>query len=84
MATMQRLPNTPEIQAICDDVQAYLTIAIAQTIEIANQAHALSILVESSHSRQYSSRPQSPNQRGSRNNDTPDNRQGRNGGHDGG
>ena len=29
MATMQRLPNIPEIQAIHDDVQAYLTAAIA-------------------------------------------------------
>ena len=81
---MQRLPNTPEIQAIRDDVQAYLTAAIAQTVEIANQARAPSVSVESSHSRQYSSRPQPPNQRGLCNNDPPDNRQGRNGGHDGG
>ena len=84
MATMQRLPNTSEIQAIHDDVQAYLMATIAHTTEIANQAWALSVSVESSRSRQYSSRPQSPNQRGSRNNDPSDNRQGRNGGHDGG
>ena len=51
MATMQRLPNTPKIQAIRDDVQAYLTAAIAQTAEIANQARAPSISVESSRSR---------------------------------
>ena len=50
MATMQRLPNTPEIQAIRDDVQAYLTAAIAQTAEIANQVRAPSVSVESSHS----------------------------------
>ena len=81
---MQRLPNTPEIQAIRDDVQAYLTAAIAQTAEIANQARAPSVSVESSRSHQYSSRPQSPNQCGSRNNDPSDNRQGRNGGHEGG
>ena len=29
MATMQRLPNTLEIQAIRDDMQAYLTAAMA-------------------------------------------------------
>ena len=29
MATMQRLPNTPETQAIRDDIQAYLTAAMA-------------------------------------------------------
>ena len=81
---MQRLPNTPETQAICDDIQAYLTAAMAQTVEIVNQARAPSVLVESSHSHQYSSRSQPPNQRGSRNNDPLDNRQGRNGGHDGG
>ena len=57
MATMQRLPNIPEIQAIRDDMQAYLTAAMGQTAEIANQAWAPSISVESSHSRQYSSRP---------------------------
>ena len=50
MATMQRLPNTPEIQAIRDDMQAYLTTAMAQTAEIANQAWALSASVESSRS----------------------------------
>ena len=58
MATMQRLPNTLEIQAICDEVQAYPTAAIAQTIEIANQARAPSVSVESSRSHQYSSHPQ--------------------------
>ena len=57
MATMQRLPNTLEIQAICDDMQAYLTAAMAQTVEIVNQARAPTTLVESSHSRQYSSCP---------------------------
>ena len=56
MATMQRLPNTPEIQAVRDDIQAYLTAAMAQTVEIVNQARAPSVSVESSHSRQYSSR----------------------------
>ena len=67
MATMQRLPNTPETQAIRDDIQAYLTAAMAQTAEIVNQARVPSVLVESSHSRQYSSRSQPLNQRGSRN-----------------
>ena len=81
---MQRLPNTSEIQAVCDDIQAYLTAAMAQTVEIINQAWAPSVSVESSHSRLYSSRSQPPNQRGSRNNDPSDNRQIRNGGHDGG
>ena len=38
MATMQRLPNTLEIQAVCDDIQAYLMAAMAQTTEIVNQA----------------------------------------------
>ena len=82
MATMQRLPNTPKTQAIRDDVQAYLTAAIAQTVEIANQVRAPSVSVESSRSRQYSSRSQPPNQRGSCNNGPSDNRQGRNGGRD--
>ena len=81
---MQRLPNTPETQAVYDDIQAYLTAAMAQTAEIVNQARAPSISVESSHSRQYPSHSQPLNQRGSRNNDPSDNRQGRNGGHDGG
>ena len=84
MATMQRLPNTPEIQAVRNDIQAYLTAAMAWTAEIVNQAQAPSVSVESSHSRQYSSRSQPPNQRGSRNNDPSDNCQGGNGGHDGG
>ena len=83
MATMQRLPNTPETQAVRDDIQAYLTAAMAQTAEM-NQARAPSVSIESSHSRQYSSRSQPLNQRGSRNNDPSDNRQGGNGGHDGG
>ena len=81
---MQRLPNTPEIQAIRDDMQAYLTATMAQTAEIGNQAWASTASVESSHSRQYSSCPQPPNQHGSCNNVPPDNRQGGNGGHDGG
>ena len=51
MATMQRLPNTPETQAVHDEIQAYLTAAMAQTAEIINQARAPSISVESSHSR---------------------------------
>ena len=51
MATMQRLPNTPEIQAIRDDMQAYLTAVMAQTAEITNQARATTASVESSHSR---------------------------------
>ena len=80
MATMQRLPNTPETQAVRDEIQAYLTAAMAQTAEIINQARAPSVSVESSHSHQYSSRSQPPNQRGSRNNDPSDNRQGGNGG----
>ena len=83
MAIMQWLPNTPETQAICDDIQAYLMAAMAQTVEMINQAWAPSVSVESSHSCQYSSRSQPPNQRGSRNNDPSDNRQGENGGHDG-
>ena len=29
MVTMQRLPNTPETQAVHDDIQAYLTAAMA-------------------------------------------------------
>ena len=29
MAIMQRLPNTPEIQAVRDDIHAYLTAAMA-------------------------------------------------------
>ena len=74
MATMQRLPNTLETQAVRDEIQAYLTAAMAQTTEIVNQAQAPSISVESSHSRQHPSRSQPLNQRGSRNND----------GHDGG
>ena len=84
MAIMQRLPNTPETQAVRDEIQAYLTTAMAQTTEIVNQARAPSVSVESSHSRQHPSRSQPPNQRGSRNNDPSDNRQGGNGGHDGG
>jgi hypothetical protein len=84
MAMMQRLPNTPETQAVFDEIQAYLMAAMAQTAEIVNQAWAPSVSVESSHNRQYSSRSQPPNQRGSHNNDPSDNRQGRNGGHDGG
>ena len=36
MAIMQRLPNTPETQAVCDEIQAYLMAAIAQTTEIVN------------------------------------------------
>ena len=83
MATMQRLPNTPETQAVRDEIQAYLTAAMAQNAEVVNQAQAPSISVESSHSRQYSSRSQPPNLRGSCNNDPSDIRQGRNGGHDG-
>jgi len=83
MATMQRLPNTPETQAVRDEIQAYLTAAMAQTTEIVNQARAPSVSVESSHSRQHPSRSQPPNQRGSRN-DPSDNCQGGNGGHDGG
>ena len=43
MATMQRLPNTPETQAVHDDIQAYLTAAMAQTTEIVNQAWAPSV-----------------------------------------
>ena len=81
---MQRLPNTPETQAVRDEIQAYLTAAMAQTVEIVNQARAPSVSVESSHSRQYSSRSQPPNQHGSCNNNPSDNRQGGNGGHDGG
>ena len=84
MATMQRLPNTPETQAVRDEIQAYLTAAMAQTIEIVNQVRAPSVLVESSHSRQLPSRSQPLNPCGLRNNDPLDNRQGRNGGHDGG
>ena len=84
MATMQRLPNTLETQAVCDEIQAYLTAAMAQTVEIVNQARAPSVSVESSHSCQHPSRSQPPNQRGSRNNDPSDNRQEENGGHDGG
>ena len=57
---------------------------MAQTAEILNQARAPSISVESSHSRQYSSRSQPLNQCGSRNDDPSDNRQGGNDGHDGG
>ena len=45
MATMQRLPNTPETQAVRDEIQAYLTAAMAQTVEIVNQARAPSISV---------------------------------------
>ena len=78
------LHNTLEIQAVRDDIQAYLTAAMAQTAEIINQARAPSVLVESSHSRQLPSRSQPLNPRGSRNNDPSDNRQGGNGGHDGG
>ena len=55
MATMQRLPNTPETQAVRDEIQAYLTAAMAQTIEIVNQARAPTASVKSSHSHQYSS-----------------------------
>ena len=84
MATMQRLPNTLETQAVRDEIQAYLMAAMAQTAEIVNQARAPSVSVKSSHSRQRPSRSQPLNQRGSRNNDPSDNRQGRNGGHDGG
>ena len=67
MATMQRLPNTLETQVVRDDIQAYLTAAMAQTAEMVNQARAPSVSVKSSHSRQYSSRSQPLNQRGSRN-----------------
>ena len=56
MATMQWLPNTPETQAVRNDIQAYLMAAMAQTTEIVNQARAPSVSVESSHSRQYLSR----------------------------
>ena len=38
MATKQRLPNSPETQAVHDDIEAYLTATMAQTIEIVNQA----------------------------------------------
>ena len=48
---MQRLPNTSKTQAIRDEIQAYLTAAMAQTVENVNQAQAPSISVESSHSR---------------------------------
>ena len=84
MATMQRLPNTPETQVVRDEIQAYLTTAMAQTAEIVNQVRAPSVSVESSHSRQLPSRSQPLNPCGSCNNDPSDNRQGRNGGHDGG
>ena len=49
MATMQRLPNTSETQAVHDEIQTYLTAAMAQTAEIVNQARAPSVSVESSH-----------------------------------
>ena len=84
MATMQRLPNTPKTQAVRDEIQAYLTAAMAQTAEIVNQVRAPSVSVESSHSRQLPSRSQPLNPRGSRNNDPSDNHRGGNGGHDGG
>ena len=84
MVIMQRLPNTPETQAVRNEIQAYLTAAMAQTAEIVNQVRAPSVSVESSHSRQHPSRSQPPNQRGSRNNDPSDNRQEGNGGHVGG
>jgi hypothetical protein len=34
MANLDRLPNTPENQAVREDIKAYLTTAMGQTVEL--------------------------------------------------
>jgi hypothetical protein len=34
MANLDRLPDTPENHAIHEDIKAYLTVAMGQTIEL--------------------------------------------------
>jgi hypothetical protein len=35
MANLDRLPDTPENHAVCEDIKAYLIAAMGQTIELA-------------------------------------------------
>jgi hypothetical protein len=34
MANLDRLPNMPENHAVCEDIKAYLTTAMGQTVEL--------------------------------------------------
>jgi hypothetical protein len=35
MANLDRLPDMPENHAVCEDIKAYLTAAMGQTVELA-------------------------------------------------
>jgi hypothetical protein len=60
--SLKRLPDTPEIQNIQEDLQAYLQVAMVQTNE---RVVGPSMSGATSRSRQHSSRPFRSGQRGS-------------------
>jgi hypothetical protein len=58
MANLDRLPDQPEIQQVCDDIRAHLIAAMGQTVELAKRAHITSSTsISSSQSRRASKHP---------------------------